>query len=130
MAPESTSRRTTAGSIARREGRALTLSMAGSAALGVLGVVWGSLTGSQIALFDGVVTLAGSALVLVSLIAARVAATGPTRSYPYGRHAATPLAVAVQGACLLGALGYGMSEAVLVIVAGGGDPSEIGRAHV
>jgi len=95
--------------------------MVGSGALGLGGVVWGVVSGSQIVLFDGVVTLAGMALVAVSMVAARVAASRPTQEYPYGRHAATPLAVAVQGAALLGALTYGASDAVTVIVSGGSD---------
>jgi len=106
-----------------REHRALTMSMVGSGVLGAVGVVWGVITGSQIVLFDGVVTLAGIMLVLVSVIAARVAASRPTADYPYGRHAATPLAVAVQGAALLGALVYGASDAVVIIVSGGSEPS-------
>jgi len=105
----------------RGETRALVVSMVGSGILGLAGVAWGAAVGSQLVLFDGVVTLAGTALVAVSMVAARVAASRPTADYPYGRHAATPLAVAVQGAALLGALTYGASEAVTVIVSGGSD---------
>ncbi|QAY60978.1 cation transporter [Microbacterium protaetiae] len=115
-------------SSSRGENRALAVSMAGSAVLGTGGVVWGVIIGSQIVLFDGVVTLAGIMLVLVSMIAARVAASRPTTDYPYGRHAATPLAVTLQGAALVGALVYGASEAVTVIVAGGSAPAGVAVA--
>jgi len=102
--------------------------MLGSAVLGIAGVAWGAITGSQIVLFDGVVTLAGIALVIVSMIASRIAASRPTPDYPYGRHAATSLAVAVQGAALLGALVYGACDAIAVIVSGGSDPAGVAVA--
>ena len=59
------------------------------------------------------------ALVGISLLASRVATSAPSREYPFGRHAATPLAVALQTAALLGALVYGAADAIGVIVDGG-----------
>ncbi len=107
----------------RTEARALLLSMFGSGGVGLAGVAAGVVTGADVVLFDGMVTLAGILLVLVSVIASRVAASSPTTEFPYGRHAATPLAVAVQGAALLGALAYGSGSAAATMAAGGTDPA-------
>jgi hypothetical protein len=67
--PRPSSRPTTPGA-PRGETRALVVSMVGSGVLGLGGVAWGAAVGSQIVLFDGVVTLAGIALVAVSMVAA------------------------------------------------------------
>jgi len=45
----------------------------------------------------------------------------PSAEYPFGRHAATPLAVALQGAALLGTLVYGAADAITVLLAGGSE---------
>ena len=63
--------------------------------------------------------LAGIALVAVSILAARTSSAAPSPEYPFGRHAATPLAVSLQGAALLGTLVYGAADAVTVLLAGG-----------
>ncbi|VTR75973.1 cation transporter [Cellulomonas hominis] len=105
--------------------------LAGSAvAAGVVGtgaVVWGLVAGSGVILFDGVYALAGIALVAVSFLASRAAGSTPSSRYPFGRHAATPLAVAMQGAALLATLVYGLADAVGTLLAGGseGDPASL-----
>jgi len=98
--------------------------MVATAALGSGAVLWGVLTGSQVILFDGVYTLAGIILGAVSLLASRAASAAPSTEYPFGRHAARPLAVALQGAAIMGTLVYGIADAVVVILNGGtdGDP--------
>lgn len=118
------------GSTARtlaRETRALRVSLVGSAAIGVVALVWGLLAGAQVLVFDGVYMLAGLALTAASMLASRAAWSRPSRRFPFGKHALTPLTVAMQGAALLATLLYGAVEAVGTIVAGG---SEAGGASV
>ena len=64
--------------------------------------------------------------VAVSMIASRAATMAPSREYPFGRHAARPLAVALQGSAILGTLVYGVADALVVIFAGGSDNAPIG----
>lgn len=108
-------------SIRALETRALTVSVVATAVLGTVAVVWGVLSGARVILFDGVYMLAGIALVAISLVASRTSSADPTPEYPFGRHAATPLAVSLQGAALLGTLVYGAIDAVTVLLAGGSE---------
>ncbi|MEN1974365.1 cation transporter [Cellulomonas sp. P4] len=105
----------------RRERSALTVSAVAAAVLGTGAAVWGVVAGSGVILFDGIYTAAGTALVGVSALASRAAASEPGGRYPFGRHGATPLAVAMQGAALLATLVYGVADAVGTLLAGGSD---------
>lgn len=107
------------------ERRSLTISMGATGLIGVAAIVLGIVTDARIILFDGVYMLAGIVLVAVSMLASRVAQTRPTPEYPFGMHAATPLAVALQGAALLGTLAYGAIDAVSVIAVGGSDAAAL-----
>ncbi|MEV0951538.1 cation transporter [Promicromonospora sp. NPDC050249] len=102
-------------------------SAVGGAVIALTAVVWGLLSGSGIILFDGIFAAAGIVLVAVSMLAAHAAGSEPTSRYPFGRHAATPLAVAMQGAALFATLAYGAAEATATLVAGGsdGDPVQL-----
>lgn len=100
--------------------------MFATAGLGVGAVLWGIATESRVILFDGVYMLAGIVLVAVSMIASRAATMAPSREYPFGRHAARPLAIALQGSAILGTLVYGVADALVVIFAGGSDNAPIG----
>ena len=104
---------------ARRERRALVVSILASAVIGFAAATWGVLVQADVLVFDGVYMLAGIGLVAVSLLASRAANAPPTARFPFGRAAATPLAVAVQGAALLAALLYGVVSAVGTILQGG-----------
>ncbi len=104
---------------ARRETRALVVSIVASGVIGLAAAAWGVLAQADVLVFDGIYMLAGIALVAVSLLASRAASAPPSPRFPFGRSAATPLAVAVQGAALLGALLYGVVSAIATIVAGG-----------
>jgi predicted Co/Zn/Cd cation transporter (cation efflux family) len=103
------------------ERRALLVSMAGTTALGALGVIWGILAGSQIVLFDGMYAIVGIGLTWLSLHASRLVSGGPTARYPFGREALTPLVVTIQAVALLATCIYGSVAALLAIVAGGSD---------
>lgn len=112
---------------ARRERAALLGSAVVAGVLGTAGVVWGLVAGSGVILFDGVYSLAGIALVAVSFLASRAARSSPSDRYPFGRHAATPLAVAMQGTALIATLVYGAADAAGTLLAGGsdGDPTSL-----
>lgn len=105
----------------RRERVALTISALASAVLGVVALLAGAVLGSAVILFDGMYTLAGIALVGVSALASRAAARSPDQRYPFGRHAATPLAVAMQGAALIATLVYAVADAIGTLLGGGTD---------
>lgn len=111
------------GDPAAAERAALLVSVAASAVAGGGAVVWGVLAASGVLVFDGVFLLAGILLSAVSLAAARTAAAPPTVEYPFGKHAVTPLAVALQGAALLGTVAYAVADAVTTLLAGGSDAS-------
>lgn len=95
--------------------------MASTAALGIVGVVWGIAVGSQMILLDGMYAVVGIATSSLLLRASRIARQGPTRNFPYGREAATPLVIGIQGFVLLATLVYAAVEAVATIRAGGSD---------
>lgn len=105
----------------RTERRALGVSAAASASVGVVAVVWGLSVQSQALLLDGVYALIGMGLSLLTLHAARLVAAGPTPRYPFGREALAPLMLGVQGLVLLGTLLYASIDALLTIRAGGSD---------
>lgn len=103
------------------ERRALRESIISSALLSVVALVWGVAAQSRVLLFDGIFSLLGILLSGLSLLAAAAAAAPPTRSFPFGKRAATPLAIGVQGAALLGTLLYAAADAITVIRGGGAD---------
>ncbi len=106
---------------AAHERRSLWTSVAATAGLGGLGVVWGVASGSQMILLDGAYGLIGVLVSVLLIRASTVSSAPPTARYPYGREAATPLAIGVQGFVLLGTLVYAALEAVWVLRAGGSD---------
>ncbi len=101
--------------------RFLLASIRVTAALGVLGIVWGIATRSQMILLDGAYAMVGIVLSWLLLRASAVASRAPSERYQYGLQALTPVAVGVQGLVLLATLVYAMYEAVLTIRLGGSD---------
>lgn len=101
------------------EQRVLLVSLVATAVLGVLGVVWGWLSGSQAILFDGAYTGLGLLLSGLSLHTSRIVTRGPSTNYPFGREALAPLVIMIQGIALLATLGYAVISSVLDILAGG-----------
>jgi cation diffusion facilitator family transporter len=97
----------------------LLVSIAVTGVLGVIGVAWGIIGGSQMILLDGVYAIIGIAVSFLLLGASALAAIPPSRRFPYGRAGATPLVIAVQGLVLAATLLYAAVEAVFVIVRGG-----------
>lgn len=97
------------------------VSIVTTVALGGLGVVWGVASGSQMILLDGVYAFVGVAVSFLLLWASNRAVEGPTRRYPFGREATTPLAIGIQGFVLLVTLAYAAFEAALVLREGGSE---------
>ncbi|GED99875.1 cobalt-zinc-cadmium resistance protein [Gordonia spumicola] len=114
---------TNSAAIERAEQRALDISLVAMIVIGGGAVVWGLVTSTRVILFDGVFALAGLILVFVSKAAARAASEPPTARHPYGKHAAVPLAIALQSAALLGTVVYGALDAITLIIDGGADAS-------
>jgi predicted Co/Zn/Cd cation transporter (cation efflux family) len=105
--------------VAARERHVLLLSIKASAALGILGVAWGIVSGSQMILLDGIYAIIGIATSWLLLRASALAIEGPSRRYPFGREAMTPLVIGIQGTILLATLLYAGAEAVYTIARGG-----------
>jgi predicted Co/Zn/Cd cation transporter (cation efflux family) len=101
--------------------RFLLASIRVTAGLGVLGIVWGIATRSQMILLDGAYAMVGIVLSGLLLRASAAAGREPTEQYHYGLQALTPVAVGIQGMVLLATLAYAMYEAVLTIRVGGSD---------
>ncbi|GCD19553.1 cobalt-zinc-cadmium resistance protein [Cellulomonas algicola] len=103
------------------ERRALVGSIVGASVIGAAALVWGVVAQSRVLLFDGAFVLLGIVLSALSLAASRAAAIAPSARFPFGRQAVTPIAIAIQGAALLGTLVYAAADAVAIILAGGSD---------
>lgn len=101
------------------EQQALLLSIATTAVLGTMAVVWGISAGSQIILFDGAYAILGLLLSWLSLRASKLVAAGPTKNYPFGREALAPLVIMVQGIALLATCGYALVSSTLSLFHGG-----------
>ncbi|MER2220717.1 MAG: cation transporter [Rhodococcus sp. (in: high G+C Gram-positive bacteria)] len=106
---------------ATRERMALRYSLVVATALAVLAAFWGWISQSQVILLDGVYALIGMVLTALSLRVSRIADSGPTARFPFGKEALIPVVIAVQGMALLATLAYAAVEAVRVILAGGAD---------
>lgn len=103
------------------ERQPLLRSMAVTALIGVLGIVWGIASGSQMILLDGAYAVIGLVVSWLLLLASRLAGSEPGGRYPFGRESVTPLVIGVQGFVLLATLAYAAYEAVYVIRDGGSD---------
>lgn len=113
---------TTAGpAIPISETRALTFSLVASGVLGVGALAWGLVADATVMVFDGVYMIAGIGLTTASMLASRAAWSLPSRRFPFGKHALTPLTVAMQGAALLATLFYGIVDAIGTILDGGSE---------
>jgi predicted Co/Zn/Cd cation transporter (cation efflux family) len=108
----------------RGERRGLVVSLVAAAAMGAGAIVWGVLAAAGVLVFDGVFTMAGTALSAGSLLAARVADSPPSKGYPFGRSAAVPVTIAVQGVALATTLVYAAVDAVGTILDGGSDADQ------
>ena len=111
--------------MARSERHSLWVSLTATAIVGVGALTWGIISGARVMVFDGVYTLAGVVFIWISMLASRTAASAPTEDFPFGRHAAVPLAVALQGAALIGTAVYGVVDAAIVLTDGGSETDAI-----
>jgi cation diffusion facilitator family transporter len=101
------------------ERRMLLASIALTAVLSVIGVVWGWATGSRMILLDGVYGFVGVVVSWMMLQAANLADHDTSHEFPYGKEAATPLVIGMQGFILLATLVYAAVGAVQTIRQGG-----------
>jgi cation diffusion facilitator family transporter len=101
------------------ERRALLASIAVTAVLGVIGIVWGIASGSQMILLDGVYAIVGILVSLILLAGSAMARSEPSDRYPFGRESVAPLVIGVQGFVLFATLFYAAVEAVYAIARGG-----------
>ena len=101
------------------ERRVLRLSVVAGICLGVAGVAVGLIDRSPTVLFDGFYTFIGVVLSSAAMRVARLAGAGPTKRYPFGREALTPLIIGVEGVALLATCAYAGANAIVVILDGG-----------
>jgi len=97
------------------ERNALGASIVVATVIGLVGLGWGLATGSQLIVLDGAYAFVGVAVSWLMLLVSRVVGSGPSRPYPYGREALTPLVVGIQGFVLLGTLAYAAVGAVMAL---------------
>ena len=116
---------TDTGVWAGREARALQVSLIAGVGIATLGVVWGVLSGSRAVLFDGVFSLVGILMSLMSVLAGRGVQRGVSPAFPYGRESFVPLTIGVQGMTRLGIAVFAIVDAAATIRSGG-DPVETG----
>jgi predicted Co/Zn/Cd cation transporter (cation efflux family) len=101
------------------ERKALLVSVIGGGVLGAVGIAVGLIGGSPTILFDGFYTFLGVGLSWMAMKVARLVASGPTRKYPFGREALTPLIIGVEGVALLATCAYATFNAVVLLSHGG-----------
>ena len=101
------------------ERRILVVSIWGSVVLGAGALVLGVASGTRIIVFDGAYMGIGLLLSWMSLRASSVSGSGPSRRFPFGRDAVTPLVVLIQGLAIAGTLLYAVGDAVVLIRDGG-----------
>jgi predicted Co/Zn/Cd cation transporter (cation efflux family) len=101
------------------ERQPLLRSIALTGAIGVLAVIWGIASGSQMILLDGAYALIGLVVSWLLLAASRLAGSEPGGRYPFGRESVTPLVIGVQGFVLLATLVFAAVESVATIREGG-----------
>ncbi|MET4542243.1 putative Co/Zn/Cd cation transporter (cation efflux family) [Arthrobacter bambusae] len=101
------------------ERHALQASLWVSAASAAGALILGVLSGTRIIVFDGAYMGIGLVLTAISLKASSASAAGPTRRFPFGRDALTPLVVLIQGLAVAGTLLVAAGDAVVVIRDGG-----------
>lgn len=101
------------------ERRALGISLWVSVGSAAGAIMLGVLSGTRIIVFDGAYMGIGLILTAISLKASSASAGGPTRRFPFGRDAFTPLVVLIQGLAVAGTLLVAAGDAVVVIRDGG-----------
>lgn len=101
------------------ERRALLASIAVTAVLGLIGIVWGIASGSQMILLDGVYAIVGILVSLVLLAGSAMARSEPSERYPFGRESVAPLVIGLQGFVLFTTLFYAAVEALFAFARGG-----------
>ena len=107
------------------EAKALRWAVYASLLIGVTGVIWGLWSDSRIVLFDGIYTVFGTALSGLSLLAAWAAGLSPDKRYPFGRGAAIPVAIVIQGAALTATLVYAAVDSISLLLEGGSDAAPL-----
>jgi predicted Co/Zn/Cd cation transporter (cation efflux family) len=95
---------------AEREQEMLRASTVIAGGMAAVGVTWGIVGNSQMILFDGAYSLIGVGLSGLTLRAAQLIESGPTRRYPYGRESLAPLVIGLQGLALLATCAYAAAE--------------------
>lgn len=101
------------------ERKAILVSVIGGVVLGAAGITVGLVGGSPTILFDGFYTFLGVVLSWMAMKVVTLVASGPTRKYPFGREALTPLIIGVEGVALLATCAYATFNAAVLLAHGG-----------
>ncbi|HOY83648.1 MAG TPA: cation transporter [Rhodoglobus sp.] len=88
-------------------------------ALAASALVLGLVSGTRVLVFDGAFGSIGILVSWVSLKVSAAVAQGPTKRFPFGLQALTPLIVVVQGVASAATILYAAFDAVIVITNGG-----------
>ena len=105
------------------EQRALKVSTAASALIGVMGIGGGLMIGSRAIMFDGIYGFVDVILTFGSLAVSRLVTREPSPQFQFGYWHLEPMIGAVQSAILAIACLYGVVNAILGLMSGGYDVS-------
>lgn len=104
---------------ARRERRALSMSIAGYLGMGALGLGFAAVTRSEAILFDGVYSLLNFLAALLAARVARLVDQPSTDAFPFGFAHFEPLLNVIRGFLILAAATFAFLSAVLALLRGG-----------
>lgn len=109
----------TTGATAVTERRAYVVSLIGTIVLAILGVGAALWTGSQAVLMDGLFTMVGIPLSIVSMVVVRLAEQEPTSDFPVGLVQARPLLELFKSLFMAGILVLAILDSVQTLIDGG-----------
>ena len=101
------------------EQRVFVVSLIGTVVFAALGIVGYFLSGSGAILMDGIFTLIGVPIAIISIVVVRVSREAPTQEYPVGLVQARPMLELFKSLFLLGLLAAVAADAVQTIIGGG-----------
>lgn len=109
----------TTGATAVAERRAYVVSLVGTIVLAILGLGAALWTGSQAVLMDGLFTMVGIPLSIVSMVVVRLAEQKPTAEFPVGLIQARPLLELFKSLFMAGILVLAILDSVQTLINGG-----------
>ena len=109
----------------RHEQNILTFSACGALFFAVLALIWGTLVGSQMIMFDGIYSFISLLLTGLYFYAAKSIAMGSNKDFPFGRAQMEPMVIVVQSVVLFVICIKAFSSAVSSLFSGGQEMNNV-----